>query len=303
MLFSEIYGAYFDAVGAILAEAADGTLTKKRISEIVRERCFAESGMVIPKNLTDGTWPLLTKELTTPIRREIARPMTLNEKRWLKALLADPRIRLFDADDTGLKDVEPLFRPDQFVRFDVYADGDPYTDEGYIRRFRLLLNAIREHRHAEVTFDSQKSRHFVWTVLPVELEYSQADDKFRLICADERGCRREINLRRITNVRVFAGFEPGHVQLRSARSETLVFELTDERNALERAMVQFSYLGKETERIGEDRYRVTLTYRQSDETEILIKLLSFGPCIRVTAPERFIALMRERILNQMEIAH
>ena len=78
----------------------------------------------------------------------------------------------------------------------------------------------------------------------------------------------------------------------------VVLELIDERNALERAMIHFSDLEKETEKLDQDHYRIRLYYRNTDETEILIRVLSFGPKIRVTAPEEFIGLVRDRLEKQ-----
>ena len=53
-----------------------------------------------------------------------------------------------------------------------------------------------------------------------------------------------------------------------------MIELTDERNALERAMLHFSHLEKKTEKVSNDRYKITLYYDKDDETELLNK--SFG---------------------------
>ena len=75
-------------------------------------------------------------------------------------------------------------------------------------------------------------------------------------------------------------------------------ELYDTRNALERAMLHFSDLEKETERIDDRRYRITLHYRQGDETEILIRILSFGPVLKVIEPEGMVAQIRERLAKQ-----
>lgn len=59
MLFSEIYGSYFNVVAAVLSEASDGKLTDRRMTELVREKAFAESALAIPAALKSGTWPLL----------------------------------------------------------------------------------------------------------------------------------------------------------------------------------------------------------------------------------------------------
>ena len=69
-------------------------------------------------------------------------------------------------------------------------------------------------------------------------------------------------------------------------------DLYDTRNALERAMLHFSDLEKETERIDDKHYRVTLKYRQGDETEILIRILSFGPRALRRSPRHGLRLQR-----------
>ena len=51
MLFSEIYGSYFNVVAAVLSEASDGKLTDRRMTELVREKAFAESALAIPAAL------------------------------------------------------------------------------------------------------------------------------------------------------------------------------------------------------------------------------------------------------------
>jgi hypothetical protein len=83
--------------------------------------------------------------------------------------------------------------------------------------------------------------------------------------------------------------------------DELTFELTDERNALERVMLHFSDCRKETRRLGGSKYLVTLWYMPQDVTEILIRVLSFGPMLRVTEPDSFIALLRERIEKQEKL--
>lgn len=44
---------------------------------------------------------------------------------------------------------------------------------------------------------------------------------------------------------------------------------------------------------------ITLNYMQGDETEILIRILSFGPVLKVTAPESMVSQIRERLDRQM----
>ena len=297
MIFSEIYGSYFKAVSAILAKAVDGALTERELTRTVLANAFGESLITIPAKLTDGSWPLITKDYGTPLRHKPHMPLTTLEKQWLKALLLDPRVRLFDPSEEGLEDVEPLFTPGQFVYFDRYADGDDFTDPAYIAHFRLILRAIHEKRKLRVRFHGHRGTRQSYLCIPYKLEYSSKDDKFRLLTG-YKGWPLTVNLSRIDSVQLLDPWDESEYRLPQEREATLVMELLDIRNALERTMLHFSDLEKETERIGDRRYRITLRYRQGDETEVLIRILSFGPVLKVIEPEGMVAQIRDRLAKQ-----
>ena len=297
MIFSEIYSSYFKAVSAILAKAVDGVLTERELTRTVLENAFGESLITIPARLTDGSWPLITEDFGTPLQHKPQMPLTTLEKQWLKALLLDPRIRLFDPSEEGLEDVEPLFTPDQFVYFDRYADGDDYSDPRYIEHFRMIIRAMHEKRKIRVRFHGHRGTRQSSVCIPYRLEYSSKDDKFRLITGF-RNKPLTVNLSRIDSVHILDPWEENEYRLPHEREKELVMELYDTRNALERAMLHFSDLEKETERIDDRRYRITLHYRQGDETEILIRILSFGPVLKVLEPKHMVDQIRERLTRQ-----
>ena len=196
MLFSEIYGSYFNVVAAVLTEAADGTLTANRLTAIVQEKAFAESTLSIPAALKSEGWPLLDSDLQSALQHKPTMPLTSLQKRWLKALLADPRIALFDPDTTGLEDVEPLYQQGTFVFFDQYADGDPYSNPAYIACFRTVLKAIREKRKLRIRFHGHTGARHSFECVPYRLEYSAKDDKFRLLATGKRRLN-TINMARV----------------------------------------------------------------------------------------------------------
>lgn len=74
--FNEIYGTYFNVVSSILRQAQEKKLTKESLELLVREQAFADSCLTIPKELQDGSWPLLQKDMTTPLRHAPAMPLT-----------------------------------------------------------------------------------------------------------------------------------------------------------------------------------------------------------------------------------
>lgn len=300
MLFHEIYGSYFRVLEEILGQAAEGTLTEKALTAIVQEKAFAESSLSIPANLKSGTWPLLTKDLATPLQYKPTQPLTLLQKRWLKALLLDPRIALFAPSAAGLEDVEPLFKPDTFVYFDRYTDGDPYEDESYIACFRLILQALREKRKLRIRFRGHSGIRHSLACVPLQLEYSAKDDKFRLLTAGDAK-RHVINLARVRSCELLEAYAPEEAKATKPRTREVTFMLHDERNALERVMLHFSHLEKETVRLEEDLYQVTLRYDKEDETELLIRILSFGPVLQVTSPNSFISLIKDRLNRQRDV--
>lgn len=299
MLFHEVYSSYYRTAAIILEKAVREDLNGKELNEMVREHAFGESMFTIPEGLTGEKWRLLHRDFTTPLEETPALPLTLLEKRWMKALLLDPRIQLFEPDQTGLEDVEPLFTPDEIVYYDRYSNGDDYRNPEYIRHFRIILQALRENRNLFISFESGRHTQPTLVVTPYYLEYSEKDDRFRLVAAG-RDRRWTINVSRIT-VCQFAHGE-GLMRLKEADTDAIVFELEDRRNALERVLLHFSHLKKETKKLDDRRYRVTLQYDRGDETEMVIRILSFGPLIRVVEPESFIMLLRERIERQKQFA-
>lgn len=66
-------------------------------------------------------------------------------------------------------------------------------------------------------------------------------------------------------------------------------------------MLHFSHLEKITERLDEKHYRLQLMYNKSDETEMVIRILSFGPLLRVQEPAGFIELLRCRLRKQLAL--
>ena len=297
MIFSELYSSYYNAVAEILSIAVKGELSDKVMYEVINRKAFSESAMVIPQSLKNGDWRLLTEGLKTPVKNPPTMPLTLLQKRWLKSLMSDPRIKLFNWDFSFLEEVKPLFDENTFMYFDRYCDGDPYTSSEYIEVFGTVLAALKEKRKLMVSFITNKGARLNWECVPLRLMYSSKDDKFRLIVASNTR-NHTINLARIREVNLLGSFSAEDVKIREDKKKELCFELFDKRNALERIMLHFSHLEKETQKLGDELYKVTLKYYQEDETEILIRILSFGPMIKVTSPQSFTDQIKHRLNMQ-----
>lgn len=296
MIFSELYSAYYNAVARIIEKAFDPEATEKDFRQCVAEEAFSESILTILPSLKSGKWPLLDEKLSPLLRHKPTMPLTALEKRWLKAIEQDPRVKLFGVEFPELEDTEPLFTKEDYRIYDQYEDGDPFEDETYIKNFRLLLSAAKNSKAVKATMINRGGKEIWVRFFPKGFEYSLKDDKIRVI-AD--GCRfRQFNLARIISCKFYDGDGPWTEKPMEVRRKELMLMIINERNTLERAMLHFAHFEKQAERIDDDRYILRLKYYENDETEIVIRVLSFGPCIKVLEPQRFVNLIKERLISQ-----
>ncbi len=297
MIFNEIYSTYYNAVAKIIASIINGNADEKTVNKIISENAFGESMLTVLPSLKSEKWQLVHADMTTPLTHKPTMPLTLTQKQWLKAISLDPRIKLFGIEFQGLEDVEPLFTSEDYYIYDKYMDGDPYEDEAYIQSFRTILSALNAKQPLKIQMINRKGNIVSMTVMPQHLEYSEKDDKFRLIST---GCRYGgmVNLARITTCEKCnaTGYATHHVSIES--KESLTLRIFDERNALERTLLHFAHFEKRVERIDAKRYLIHIKYNKSDETEMVIRILSFGPMVEVVEPEDFKNLIIARLKSQ-----
>lgn len=297
MLVHEIYGSYYRAVAAILRKTLDGPVSRADMVRLCNEHSFGDSARNIPPALLKQEWPLLRADGTTILDHAPTLPLTLLERRWLKAISLDSRVQLFELDLSFAADVEPLFRPEDIICFDRYGDGDDYADPVYRAVFRTLLRAVEEKRRVRMTYASRRGTMRTDECTPLRLEYSERDDRFRVLCAAEG----DVVTRNLSGVTACDPLEldPGPLpdpDCREARRVRL--EITDYRNTLERMSLHFAHLRKEVERAGDRKYLMTLWYDPTDETEMIIRVLQFGPMVKVVEPRSFAAEVKKRIGEQ-----
>ncbi len=296
MIFSELYSVYYNTVARIIEMAFQPGVAEKELQQCVVEHAFSESVLTILPALKAGKWPLLQKNLSPVLQHVPTMPLTMLEKRWLKAIMEEPRLKLFEIEMPELGEVEPLFTRDDYRIYDQYADGDPFEDEAYIRHFRLLLSAMKTERPVRITMRNRHGTERKVRFYPKGFEYSIKDDKIRVL-AD--GCKfRQFNLGRILSCEYYDGDGPWTEKPQEEQYRELTLLITDERGALERAMLHFAHFEKQAERTDAEKYILRLKYYESDETELVIRILSFGPYVKVLEPESFVTLIKERLILQ-----
>ena len=335
-LFSEIYGCYYKIVAEILKRAGKDSISKQKILDITEQFGFAESVLTVPDKIFSSQWNLLTKTETNTfvsrLKHDPQIPLTMLQKRWIKSLLSDRRIRLFLDDaalteiSEALSDVEPLWSEELFLHYDRFENGDDFSSQEYQQNFRLIMDAIRKKEVIRFDYTSAKGKRTRKTCLPLKIEYSPKNDRFRLIALRcPFGRRKAMDRYRFDGIRN-AGISDSyqntkrngnmiHDSIKKAASltlDTLTRQSYDtepvrllihnRRNALERAMLHFANYDKDTRQLDENTWECLIYYDSSMETELLIEILSFGPVVQVTGPDTFVELIRERLKRQLREA-
>lgn len=298
MIFSELYSVYYNTVAAIISSILDGENSERELQKIVADRAFGESVLTIMPSLKNEKWQLIHPDMTTSIEHKPTMPLTTLQKRWLKAISLDPRVKLFGVDFEGLEDVDPLFTPADYYVYDKYGDGDPFEDEEYIRKFRVILEAIRNDLQIKFDMVNRKGNTMFVRCRPVRLEYSEKDDKFRLVTAGWRAVS-TVNLAKIKSCVSYTGERQTIGEEKAVIHDTITVRIRDERNAMGRFMLHFAHFEKQAEKLDKNHYLVKIKYAQDDETEMVIRILSFGPMVEVLEPESFRKLIIEKLKKQL----
>ena len=161
----------------------------------------------------------------------------------------------------------------------------------------MILNSVKNKTPVKINMKNVRGQNIYAKCLPVRLEYSEKDDKFRLITV---GCRflKVVNLSKIVSVTRCNGEFTPKEDNRNRRMDTVTLKIVDERNALERVMLHFAHFEKRAEKLDRRHYLVHIKYDHADEMEMVIRILSFGPFVEVIEPEPFIELMRNKLQKQ-----
>lgn len=312
-VFNEVFGTYY----SILAEIVNSEpMSENEIMQLTQRKCYNETDLLLQNRFE--AFPFLEEiqgKWQSMLENKSVLPLTTIEKSWLKAIIDDPRTNLFinicekDRLNKLLADVEPLFDYSDFYYFDKFADGDDYASEAYCANFRNALKAISEQRTIFISYESKKHKLIKEYCLPIKLEYSPKDDKFRLIAiteSEEYGQNKTYyNMASIHEIQPAANnslISAPQELPQNIVEESIELQIFNERNAVERFMIEFSSYKKESVIDKETGNCITKVYCHPNEiSELTIKILSFGVTIKVISPDRFVEKIKKRILRQHEL--
>ena len=310
MLFDSVFSSDFRTVGLIINASLDRKgLTRGEIKDIINQYSIGDANAekIYDSLVANKSWPLIEKEESgkyiSTLENRYNRSITVIEKKWLNSIIADKRMKLFTDSIKPIDESGTLFNFEDIVFFDQNNDGDPYDDKNYITCFRKVLSAIKEKRYIKVKYHSTGGKISIFSCVPIKLEYSIKNDKFRILegyieDVSKTGYLRMSGIEDVEIGDYCSIFDQYNMQI---NQKSVVLEVTDERATKERLLLHFSPLKREAEQISDNQWRIKIYYDEDMEEEIVIDILSFGRFVKVVEPQSFIKLIKMRLIRQNNI--
>ena len=303
-IFDEYYGRYYHVAESVLKNAIKKALSPSEVRSLILEDGFEGTALSIDKDFVKN-WKMLERDekgLYHSVVKSVPRlSHTELEYRWLKTIGLDDKFSLFSDEPVCGEKLEPLYERDMLVYFDRPSRGDDFKDERYISNFRCILSSISEKRMLEIEYEGKDGLNSnTIKALPLKLDYSLKDDRFRLVIY-RRHAYNYLLLSKIISCRLGQDATGREIDIGLIDDSELVFTLFDEHNALERIMLQLADYKKEVYRLGASNYEVKLYYNKGDEGQLVGRLLSFGPYVKVISPDSVVKQIAQKVSEQLKV--
>lgn len=302
-IFDEYYGRYYHVAESVLKNAINKGLTPREVRSLILENGFEGTALSIDKDFVKN-WKMLTRDekglYHSVVKSVPGLSPTELEYRWLKSIGQDDKFGLFSDGPACDKNSESLYDRDMLVYFDRPERADDFKNERYISNFRCILSAIGKKRMLEIEYEGKDGQNSnTITALPLKLDYSLKDDRFRLVVY-RRHAYNYLLLSKIIGCRLGQDATGRDIDIGLIDDSELIFTLFDEYNALERIMLQLADYKKEVYRLNNGNYEVKLYYNKGDEGQLVGRLLSFGPYVKVISPDSVVKQIAQKVSEQLK---
>ena len=251
------------------------------------------------------------------IYRDIV-PLSTYEIRWLKTILDDEKMLCFLEKSTEIEplkhwlednaqDLKPI--PIEHIKhFDRFHCPDEKAEKEQTV-ISVLLASIQNSNSVSIRYRANNNTFFKGEYYPILIEFSKRNNYFQCVCCtplyDDIITMNVAQIETITiNGTQFKAWKANQAlqTYRGQQMRTVEIEFYDIRNAVDRILTEFAPWKKECRYDRKtDLYTLKLYYQQQDEKEILIRLMGYGPYIRIKEHDHSIAIeMSKRINSQAE---
>lgn len=261
-------------------------------------------------------------------------PLTKMELRWLLTVLEDPLSRIFLQEDQIDSIKKALLESPMDIKqlhlaainyFDRYNIENKVTgrkknisqagrhSDKELHFIRTVYQAIKNQTRLRIEYFNWEGKKLYANCSPVWIEYSRRDDIFRVwYVQNEKNQIRKINIPRVTKIIILSDKRYNKNEQREKMKDLYEATMTSikvefyqgDRNLPDRILTEFSLWKKKcTYDVSTSKYTMTLYYSTLDEKEIMIRLLSYGPYIRIVASDDNYVLseLKRRIVIQRDL--
>ena len=330
-LFSEVKNRYFQLVFRIINECAGGkaksdllriidegefeqkviSKNQKTFADLMLNRCADDENLNLLTQKNGIFYPAIERSgkpecsagnetegndrLPLPVR------FSRIEKAWLKSILEKDGVRMVLSKETfeklqkELGDFETPIKDEYFELTNRIKLPEVPEPEAYERNFRIILDALIKEKPIRYNNTDKKGNiHSNRIALPVSIEYSMRDGRFRVsmysiddnrpimanifTLSDLRVVDEDVGIDRQTAKRLL--FEQKYSE------EPVILEVTDKKAAMERCFMCFSGMERTARSLGNDKYEIRLNYYLFEEENLIRSIISLGPYVRVVSPGR-----------------
>ena len=313
IIFNEVFSAYYTVLREIINSKP---MDNKELLSFIKSRSSDESSLFLLDNFDKYSFlENLNGKWQSKLEGKLEQPFTNLEKSWLKAIISDPKIKLFADEyeinilDSMLGDVDPLFDWSFFHYFDQNSEKIDFSSEEFINKFRLLKKIIEEEKSIILDYTNIWNENYVEEAIPLKIEYSLKSDKFRLLGVRFRNGKKELkayNINQINKIVEIKDYSDKSINRNPYADEYCEEPVTvivhNMRGAVMRFMIEFSTYKKESIFDNETGECITTFYYHTEEKhEIINKILSFGVSVKVISPSTLIEEIKARIRKQVEL--
>lgn len=328
-LFHEYKNKYFHLVFRVLNLAKNG-LYKDEIIKLIENEEYDEKiigkdfktfeGMLLNQysktdnfnflEERDGKYfSILNNKDSIPIKVRFSKL----EKSWLNGMIEEPLVQALLGKETLEKLETALVEikegSNQVIEFTNKMKNDYDINLKKLSKdfYTILEGIINEKPIIYSNVDKNGNEYNNQLALPIRIEYSLKDDKFRAsLYSLEENRSIMVNLHTLKEVKIAQ-----NVNSKVKREDVLkklkekkyseipiTIELEDIRGAMERCFMSFSSFERNSRVISENKYEIDIYYYTFEEDEVIRKIMSLGPYVKVKEPNR----VREIVIDKIKRA-
>lgn len=328
-LFHEYKNKYFHLVLKILNLCQNG-LCKDDVLKIIEDEEYDErliskdfktfEGMILNEYEDDSLNLLKEKDnrYYSILNREGSIPVKIRfsniEKTWLNGMIQDKTAKELLGEEIvnklseSLKDIhEGNNNVIEFTNKNV--NKFEYDFKKLNRIFFTILDAINNEKLLIYTnVDRDGNEHKDKLAIPLRIEYSLKDDKFRVSMysiEDKRPIKVNLHTLKEINVTEKSSNLKREDLIKKLKEkkyceEPVTIILKDKRGAMERCFMSFSSFERSSKLIDSNTYEVDIYYYTFQEDDVISKIISLGPYVTVKGPERIRNTVIEKIKKAYE---